>query len=614
MQRFLLVFLVLLMSLIGTISAGAEEVPFVKVKDLAVEALLDRFDEGNGVIYVYRDFSLSLNHFTQKAKMWGIRENAVKDMDENWMADVRSGDTAIRCEVDVSSDDWGGWLFLNGYMLEGETVPHLSDGQTEGQGIDLTGTAELRFYAKGEKGGETVEFFTAGFGYSGDTENKTVPFPDSTRKHSLGYVTLTDDWKEYVIDLRGADLHSIACGFGFALSSRFSGLGKNVFYLDEIRFVPEGYTKLNEGLSLLRSYKTDNIFLLNAAYTYDNALAAMAFLSDGKPEAAARILDSFVFAVEHDRYKPDRIRNAYMAGPVEPANGWDIGINMPGWWDQTANAWYEDRYQTGSNTGNTAYAALALLQYDSMYGNEHYREIARLLMDRILEENTDNWYGFTAGYDGWPEADVVYTFTYKSIEHNIDAYAVFNRLYALTGEQKYADAADSAFKLIDALYDPEKHYFYAGTGDDGKSFNEGTVALDSMVWNQLALGEAFTPYMDVLDTVAAMRIPDGGYPFSMGNDEGWWPEGTAFTALMYRMLGDEETASSILQAMSRIQLTNGMFPAATVDSLATGFELFDGSSWNYSNDPHVAPTAWFIMAVNKFNPYAFSDINGRISK
>ena len=112
-------------------------------------------------IYVYRDFSLSLNHFTQKAKMFGRIENAVHDMDENWQEDLRSGQSAIRCEIDVPSDDWGGWLFLNGYLPAGETEPHLSDGLNPDQGIDLTGAAELRFYAKGEMGGEKV-FLGAG--------------------------------------------------------------------------------------------------------------------------------------------------------------------------------------------------------------------------------------------------------------------------------------------------------------------------------------------------------------------------------------------------------------------------------------------------------------------
>ena len=357
-----------------------------------------------------------------------------------------------------------------------------------------------------------------------------------------------------------------------------------------------------DGPSLLRSYDSDNLYIKDAAYTYDNALAAMAFLSEDRADAAARILDGFVYAAAHDRYKPDRIRNAYVCGPV----GDDHGISLPGWWDEETNSWLEDRYQTGSNTGNTAYAALALLQYDRLYGNERYRETARILMDRILNENTDGWYGFTAGYDGWPEAGAVYELSFKSTEHNIDAYAAFSRLYELTGEQKYADAAGSALRFIDEMYDPAEKCFDTGTGEDGITHSKGVIPLDTIVWSRLALGGKFAPYQDSLETVAAMRNAEGGYPFSLGNDNGgWWTEGTAFTALMYRLLGDEASAAVSLNALAGVQLENGLFPAATAEDLPTGFGLFTGDSWNYGTDAHIAPAAWFIMAVNGFNPYAF---------
>ena len=60
-----------------------------------------------------------------------------------------------------------------------------------------------------------------------------------------------------------------------------------------------------------------------------------------------------------------------------------------------------------------------------------------------------------------------------------------------------------------------------------------------------------------------------------------------------------------MNALMNVQLKNGLFPAATVDEMPTGFLLFTGESWNYEADAHVAPTAWFIMAANGFNPYAF---------
>ena len=602
-----IVFALLCVLLAGICAVSADQAAVEQAGVLAVRALTDRMCESDGELYVYKNYASSVNHYTQKAKIFGLYADMVKDMDENWTEDAVSG-TAIRCEQDTVPGDWGGWMFLNGYLAEGETVPRLNDGQTGGQGLDLTGAAELRFYARGETGGEKVEFWTAGFGYDGEWGTKVVPFPDSAKKQSLGYVTLTNQWKEYTIDLRNIDTSYIICGFGFVLSGDKSQRGTSVFYLDEIRFIGGARADSESGTAVLRSYDTDNKYIQHAAFTYDNALAAMAFIAEDMPEQAARILDAFVYAVENDRYSPDRIRNAYASRSIEPFSGWEAGSRLPGWYDSDQESWFEDRYQVGTNTGNTSYAALALLQYDAKYGSETYLNTARTLMDQILRDFSDESDGFIAGYDGWPEADVVYPLTYKSIEHNIDAYAAFRQLYARTGEEKYKDAADSALRFIYSMYDADEKYFYTGTLEDGITPNKGIVVLDGIVWNRLALGELFAPYLDALDTVAAMRTPENGYPFSKDSaEDGWWPEGTAFTALMYGLYGDAETAVAAFEALSAAQLPTGLFPAATVEELPTGLDLFDGSAWVYANDPHIAPTAWYILAVNGFNPYDFGN-------
>ena len=599
-----IIFTFIFMLTAGIGSVMADEAAILNAKELAVRALTDRLSESDGELYVYKNFASSVNHYTQKAKIFGQFGGNVRDMDENWTEDAVSG-SSIRCEQDTVLSDWGGWMFLNGYLPAGETVPRLNDGLTDDQGLDLSGADSLRFFARGEQGGEKVEFFTAGFGWD-EWGNKTVPCPDSAKKHSLGFVTLTREWKEYVIDLRNADMSYIICGFGFVLSGEKSGHGTSVFYLDEIRFTGGARAEEESRSALLRSYDTDNVYIQHAAFTYDNALAAMAFMSEDMPAEASRILDAFVYAVENDRYAPDRIRNAYASRSVEPFSGWEAGSRLPGWYDTEKGSWFEDQYQVGSNTGNTSYAALALLRYDALYKNETYLKTAQTLMDRVISECGGNGDGFSGGYDGWPEADVVYPHTYKSIEHNIDAYAAFRELYARTGEEKYAEAAASALRFIQSMYDPEERYFYTGTLDDGVTPNKGIVVLDGIVWNRMALGGLFDPYQDALETVAGMRTPENGYPFSKGNGNGgWWPEGTAFTALMYKLAGDEEAASASLEALRGIQLESGMFPAASIPELPTGLFLFDGSPWVYADDPHVAPTAWYILAVNGFDPYTF---------
>ena len=601
----LLIALCMLATAAGAGAAGYGD--FEPAAGRALSALENALDEQRASVYIYRESGDSQNHFTQKAKMWGTDETLVEDMDENWRESPAAGRSCIRCSQTVTLHDWGGWMFLNGWLPEGETVPQLNDGSAEGQGLDLTGTQSLTFMARGENGGEKVEFFTCGFGR--DPGGKaTVRFPDSAVKHSLGYVKLTKEWKEYTIDLRGADMSSVACGFGFVMAPGESGTGTRVFFLDEIRF--RGDYSGRPCFPLLRSYDTGNIYIHNAAFSYDNALAAMAFLSAGRREEAEEILDAFVYAAETDRYRPGRVRNAYASADIISFPGWDGAARLPGWYDPEKAQWLEDRYQTGSNVGNTSYVALALLQYDALYGSEKYLETARRLMDWVTENCRDGAPGFTAGYDGWPEAgeEATYVFTYKSIEHNIDAYAAFRQLYARTGGQQYADAAESAAELIRSLYDGQRNLFCTGTGDDGMTPSPENIVLDAQVWACMALGEAFAPYEEALRAVEEMKQPEGGYPFCAANaNGGWWAEGTAYTALMYRLRGEDGPAEDALKALETIQLETGLFPAATVPNLSTGFELFDGSPWEYGDAPHIAPTAWFVMAVNGFNPYVFPE-------
>ncbi|MEA5060788.1 MAG: hypothetical protein VB049_12290 [Candidatus Pelethousia sp.] len=583
---------------------------YFDAKDAAVTYLGNALEAERSCVYVYRDFGVTENHFTQKAKMFGSQGELVHNMDENWQAQPYAGTSCIRCTQTTKRNDWGGWLFLNGYLPAGETMPRLNDGETDGQGLDLTGASALRFFAKGEAGAETVEFFTAGFGYDGERGHTLVSYPDSAKKQTLGFITLTPDWREYTIPLDGVDLHTIACGFGYVLSGSKSGNGDTVFYLDEIRFTGE-IVAAQEAPILLRSYETNHIYIQNAAFSYDNALVAMAFLSEGMQEQAARILDAFVYAVAHDRQGVARIRNAYAAGDIRAFPGWESGARLPGWYDRSAGdpgVWYEDRYQVGSNVGNTAYVALALLQYDSAYEDDEYLRAARALMDWVLYTCTDGTDGFTAGFDGWAEGDppVVYPFAYKSIEHNIDAYAAFAQLYARTGEAVYNEAAQSALRFIHSMYDPAAGVFYTGTTEDGITPSKDNIVLDAQVWAALALGKDFTPYEEALSRVAAMELDGGGYPFCAANaNGGWWAEGTAYTALLYRLRGEDAKAIRPLDALLGIQHANGSFPAATVDALSTGFQLFNGSPWEYATDAHIAPTAWFILAINGFNPYVF---------
>ncbi len=605
-----------------------EKDPYKEAKDAAVSALLSRMSEVREELYIYKDFGLTENHFTQKAKMAGSNYDLVMNLDENWQENPYKGSSCIRCEQITRTGDWGGWLFVNGFFPKGEKAPLLNDAGMDGQGMDLTGADALRFYARGEHGGEKVEFFTGGFGYDGTTNERTAEYADSTIKKSLGWVELTPGWQEYVISLEGTDLSYLACGFGFVLNDIMNGNADNVFYLDEIRFTGK-ITQLQEAPVLLRSYDTENQYLRNTAFSYDNALVAMALISEGKQKEAKEILDAFVYAVLNDRSLylggPDditsaartekkkeamRVRNAYAAGGISAYPGWESGARLPGWYDGETRVWYEDRYQVGSNVGNTSYVALALIHYYNTYGGSEYLETACSLMNWVIDHCTQGGNGFTGGFDGWEtgKPPLVYPFTYKSTEHNIDAFAAFSALFAATGEGRYEKAAMSARRFVESMYDEEKGCFLIGVLEDGVTPNTSVIVLDAQVWCAMALGDSFSSYPAALEMIGRMKTEEGGYPFCLENPNGgWWAEGTAYTALMYRVLGDEEKYEEAMNALVGIQLENGLFPAATVGHLSTGLELFDGSDWEYSSDPHIAPAAWFVMAANGFNPYMVKD-------
>jgi len=595
----------------------AQKEPFESQKDAALKALTGRLYESRASLYVYKDYGVVENQFTQKAKMYGFNPKLAEDLNENWSEDAYSG-TCIRCAQKTYEGDWNAWMWMTGYLPEGSTEPRLNDGSADGQGMDLTGAERLTFYARAEKG-TTVkcEFFTLGFGRDAASGKKLVKYPDSSAKKSLGVVRLTDKWKKYSIPLKGLDLSYVVAGFGYSVNDVMNGNNANVvFYLDEIRFEGSIRTIMNAPV-LLRSYDSENEIMKNCAYSYDNACAAMAFMAADKQAEAKQIVDAFVYAIRHDRALkapiegkiegPVRVRNAYASGDISPMPGWGFAARIPGWYDYGKKQWLEDAMMCGTSSGNLAFVTLALLHYYQRYGGDEYLDTAKSLMEWVFKNCSDGQDGFTAGFDGWEEAKppVVTKNTYRSLEHNIDLAACCRELYKITSDEKYQHAYDSCCRFIAKMYDPEQKCFLTGTKSDGVTPDRSNVVLDTQVWCAMALGKDFEPYKEALKTVEKMKTKEGGYPFCQENKNGgYWLEGTAFTALLYRELGDTEKYNEAMNALTAKQLESGLFPAATVDNLSTGIYLSDGSPWLYGKDPHVTPTAWMIMAATDgFNPY-----------
>jgi len=122
-------------------------------------------DQFHATFDVYTDLHAAGNHFAARGRMSSPGdEGAVTSMDEGWTDNPHSGATCIRCTFEARGSNWGGWYFMNGILRDNDAAPRENWGDEPGAGFDLRGATKLTFWARGEKGGERVEFFAFGIG------------------------------------------------------------------------------------------------------------------------------------------------------------------------------------------------------------------------------------------------------------------------------------------------------------------------------------------------------------------------------------------------------------------------------------------------------------------
>ncbi|HWA31808.1 MAG TPA: hypothetical protein VG867_11965 [Rhizomicrobium sp.] len=349
------------------------------------------------------------------------------------------------------------------------------------------------------------------------------------------------------------------------------------------------------GPVFLASYPTAQIVpLKDNAYLYDNAVAAIALTGCGDVKDAARIGDAIVFALHNDPVWHDgRLRNAYQSGAAgtKPAK-------VAGWWDAKQNKWVEDGYQAGSDTGNQAWAMLALLVLYRADHDARYRDAATMIA-KWAEKNFDN--RRPPGFDGGTFGDPPKINRWKSTEHNTDVAAAFAQLAAATGDRHWLTAAKIARRFVSAMWDATCRCFDAGMAEDGKARNT-TLALDAQVWPLMALPGFNTRYAVVLDTIQARVAVNGGYAYGAAKG-GVWTEGTAQAALLAKLMDRDDMA--LLSAAEKNRAPDGSYFATDVPSLSTGFDMDTDVTQKraYFHLPHLAALAWIALAQTGFNPF-----------
>jgi hypothetical protein len=353
------------------------------------------------------------------------------------------------------------------------------------------------------------------------------------------------------------------------------------------------------------------------AYLYDNALATVVLARASAQEHAEIIADAIVFAQTHDRtFSDGRLRNTYNSGDPESDSGRSIAagkvtIRIPGFWQN--GRWQEDAYTVSTSTGNMAWSILALCAAAENASEEkraEYLETASRAADFVLTLKSENG-GFTAGYEGWDDAQV--KATYQSTEHNIDLYSAFSALSgALSATDsvkaaEYINAAEYAKEFVLSMYDSSLHCFYTGTENNGKTVSDGVIPLNTNSLAVLALGAGLADADQVLSFVEERMAVGDGYDFSAGDLDGIWNEGTAQMALCYFLSGNTEKYDRIMAYLKTQTGKDGSIPAADRDGLSTGF-VMSGSDvlWEYNNGQSIGATAWLAFAQLGVNPFGFS--------
>lgn len=172
---------------------------------------------------VFDEYAGQNNHFAPSGWMGDREDLAFYECDRS---NPYSGQVAARVSYDPQGPE--GWAGI--YWQE----PDGNWGDVEEAGYDLDDATYLRFYARGENGGERVKFLMGGIWGS---------HPDSQQPAlSTDVITLTKEWSKYDIALRGRDLSYVIGGFAFVTDRCLSDGGPITFYLDKIHYVMAGDT------------------------------------------------------------------------------------------------------------------------------------------------------------------------------------------------------------------------------------------------------------------------------------------------------------------------------------------------------------------------------------
>ena len=378
------------------------------------------------------------------------------------------------------------------------------------------------------------------------------------------------------------------------------------------------------------------------AFTYDNAVAIQSYLARGSADdlRRAQVLgDGLLYAQKTNFPVADgRFAQAYFVN-VASADGVYV---------TPAAAPY---YFYGSAVGDQAWAGMALAQLYQRTRQPRYLSGALGVANWIVA-NTYNTlgpggYSFGATINQYNQS--VPSTNGKSTEHNIDTYAFFSMLAALTkgatanNGQSWEALAQHALVFVHSLYDEPGGFFYTGTLGDQITTNTAPIPEDCQTWSYLALLDRryqktiawAVANLQTTDTASApnssltgserftgMVFDTASLSTTAYDPNAVWLEGIGHTiaALVARVLHGGDSLPALFrdlgtalkfvgqselaqQQLGAGQTVNGAAIPVGEGLVASTSVMDTGFGYTYGPSLHIGATGWYLLGALAGNPF-----------
>ena len=294
-------------------------------------------------------------------------------------------------------------------------------------------------------------------------------------------------------------------------------------------------------------------------YTYDQAVAAIAFQVKGDAVNARKVLD----ALKSMQYADGSWNTAYYCTSK--------GVQ-----------------ETQKHVGPVLWIAMAVAYYEKRTGDTQYHAMGdkAVLWSRQFQQ-ADGGLNGGLDYNGS-------LLTWASTEHNEDAYSAFTS-YGYT-----TNAAQVKTFLDNTVWDAVNVRWYGGR-------NDARDPMDVNSWGVSALGASGTRnYQASLDYVMTHHrstqsvrvgptvITVDAFDFNSDKNDIWF-EGTGQMIVAFKVVGRTADADYFTTALLKGQQTDG--------GVQYSLKGTDNGYWIMSKSKSAAATGWLILAIAGANPF-----------